>query len=138
MIIRIQSLRKPLENKFLLSSEVIGTVEVFHPASSVGEGLIENNNEPQGTMLLPHNMNIYHANCVPSTETSQKIVCSLLNHGNNVLSHNKFMDFASNLINACIRNKNIGMSGSAFILQMLKILEGNNPVCINDDLASNL
>ena len=131
--------KKTVGNKFLLSSAVIGTVEEFHPASSLGEGLIENNYEPQGTKpqgttLDPHGMN----NDVPSTEASQKMVCLLQNNGNSVLSHNEFMDVASKLSNACRRNKKYGISVSAFMLQMLELSKGNNPVCIDDDLGTNL
>ena len=81
-------------------------MEEFHPESSLREGLIDNiyepqGTKPQGTTLDPHGMN----NDVPSTETSQKMVCLLQNNGNSVLSHNEFMDVASKLSNACRRNK---------------------------------
>ena len=39
--------KKTAGNIFFLSSGVIGTVEEFHPASSLGEGLIDNNYKPE-------------------------------------------------------------------------------------------
>ena len=127
--------KKTAGNIFFLSSGVIGTVEEFHPASSLGEGLIDNNYKPQGTKaqgttLDPHGMN----NDVPSTETSQKMVCLLQNNGKSVQSHNESMDVASKLSNNCRRNKKYEITVSAFMLQMLELSKGNNPVCIDNDL----